>query len=146
MVAGILAALLRSAAMADRRRTVYPSRQDLRRRPEPTPRRIGPIEVTPTAILIAVALLGSIAYLLYAVTVRDASQIPLLASGAAVLGIVFVAVAVTGLIATWRSSLRGSDGRAIGHALIGGIACLAAAGCFAVAIILGMVSATPAAT
>ena len=102
--------------------------------------------MTPTAILIAVALLGSIAYLLYAVTVRDASQIPLLASGAAVLGIVFVAVAVTGLIATWRSSLRGSDGRAIGHALIGGIACLAAAGCFAVAIILGMVSATPAAT
>ena len=145
MVAGILAALLRSAAMADRRRTVYP-RQDLRRRPDPGARRIGPIAVTPTAILLAVALLGSIAYLLYAVTVRDASQIPLLASGAAVLGVVFVAVAVTGLIATWRSSVRGSDGRAIGHALIGGIACLAAAGCFAIAIILGMVSATPAAT
>ena len=101
--------------------------------------------MTPTAILIAVALLGSIAYLLYAVTVRDASQIPLLASGAVVLGLVFVAVAVTGLIATWRSSLRGSDGRAVGHALIGGIACLAAAGCFAIAIILALVSAPPAA-
>ena len=117
--------------------------QAVRRDPEPEGRRRGPIAITPTATLLVLALVGSIAYLLYAVTVRDASQIPLLASGAAVLGIVFVAVAVTGLIATWRSSLRGSDGRAIGHALVGGIACLAAAGCFAVAIILGMVGATP---
>jgi hypothetical protein len=126
--------------MTNRRRSAYPP-QAVRRRPEPEERRIGPIAITPTAILLLVALLGSIAYLLYAITVREASQIPLLASGAAVLGIVFVAVAVTGLIATWRSSLQGSDGRAIGHALLGGIACLAAAGCFAVAIILGLLSA-----
>ncbi len=58
----------------------------------------------------------------------------------AVLGIVFIAVAVTGLIATWRSSIGGRDGRALAHAVIGGVACLAAAGCFAVAIILGLVS------
>jgi hypothetical protein len=129
--------------MTDRRRS-GPIRQAVpRRRSEPEVRRIGPIEVTPTAILLVVALLASIAYLLYAITVRDASQIPLLASGAAVLGIVFVAVAVTGLIATWRSSLRGRDGRAIGHAVLGGFACLAAAGCFAFAIILGLVSAPP---
>jgi hypothetical protein len=131
--------------MTDRRPTGYP-RQAVRRRTEPDARRIGPIAITPTTVLILLALIGSIAYLLYAVTVRDASQIPLLASGAAVLGVVFVAVAVTGLIATWRSSLRGSDGRAIGHAVIGGIACLAAAGCFAVAIILGMVASAPTAT
>ena len=142
MVAGILSALLLSAAMTDRRRPV-PVRQAVRRQPEQEARRIGPIAITPTGILLALALIGSVAYLLYAITVRDASQIPLLASGAAVLGVVFIAVAVTGLIATWRSSLRGSDGRAIGHALVGGIACLAAAGCFAVAIILGMVSSTP---
>jgi hypothetical protein len=128
--------------MTDRRR-LGPTRQAVRR-PQREERRIGPIAITPTGVLLVVALLGSVAYLLYAVTVREASQIPLLASGAAVLGIVFVAVAVTGLIATWRSSLQGSDGRAIGHALIGGIACLAAAGCFAAAIILGMVGATPA--
>ena len=129
--------------MTDRRRPA-PVRQAVPRQPKQEPRRIGPIAITPTGILLALALIGSVAYLLYAITVRDASQIPLLASGAAVLGVVFIAVAVTGLIATWRSSLRGSDGRAIGHALIGGIACLAAAACFAVAIILGMVSSTPA--
>jgi hypothetical protein len=129
--------------MTDRRRPA-PVQQAVPRQPEQEARRIGPIAITPTGILLALALIGSVAYLLYAITVRDASQIPLLASGAAVLGVVFIAVAVTGLIATWRSSLRGSDGRAIGHALIGGIACLAAAGCFAVAIILGMVSSTPA--
>ena len=102
--------------------------------------RAGPIAITPTGILLVIAFIGSILYLLYAITVRDASQIPLLASGAAVLGIVFVAVAVTGLIATWRSSIGGRDGRALAHAVIGGVACLAAAGCFAVAIILGLVS------
>jgi FtsH-binding integral membrane protein len=110
---------------------------------EPPDRRLGPIPITPTGILLLLAFVGSIAYLLYAITVRDASQIPLLASGAVVLGVVFVAIAVTGLIATWRSSVRGRDGRALGHALVGGIACLAAAGCFAVAIILGMVSRAP---
>ena len=128
--------------MTDRRRSASP-RQPVRRRVEPEGRRLGPIAVTPTGILLVIALIGSAAYLLYAITVRDAGQIPLLASGAAILGVVFGAIAITGLIATWRSSVRGRDGRAIGHALVGGVACLAAAGCFAVAIILGMVNAPP---
>ena len=128
--------------MTDRRRPGY-ARQAVRPRPEPEGRRIGPIPVSPTGILLLVAMIGSIAYLLYAITVREASQIPMLATGAIVLGVVFVAIAITGLIGVWRSSLRGRDGRAIGHALIGGIACLAAAGCFALAIILGLVSSPP---
>jgi hypothetical protein len=127
--------------MTDRRRSGT-TRQAYRMQPpeEADGRRVGLIAITPTGILLVIAFIGSVLYLLYAVTVRDASQIPLLASGAAVLGIVFVAVAVTGLIATWRSSIGGRDGRALAHAVIGGIACLAAAGCFAVAIILGLVS------
>ncbi len=127
--------------MTDRRRTGT-TRQAYRAQPpeEADGRRVGPIAITPTGILLVIALIGSVLYLLYAITVRDASQIPLLASGAAVLGIVFIAVAVTGLIATWRSSIGGRDGRALAHAVIGGVACLAAAGCFAVAIILGLVS------
>lgn len=128
--------------MTERRRPAS-AYQAVRRRTEPEPRRIGPIAITPTGILLVVALVGSLVYLLYAITVRDGSQIPLLISGAVVLGIVFVAVAVTGLIATWRSSVRGRDGRAIGHAVLGGFACLAAAACFAGALILGMVSAPP---
>ena len=126
--------------MTDRRRAGT-TRQAYRvQPPEAEARHLGPIAITPTGILLVIALIGSVLYLLYAITVRDASQIPLLASGAAVLGIVFVAVAVTGLVATWRSSIGGRDGRALAHAVIGGVACLAAAGCFAVAIILGLVS------
>jgi hypothetical protein len=127
--------------MTDRRRNGF-TQQAYRTQPpeEADGRRVGPIAITPTGLLLVIAFVGSVLYLLYAITVRDASQIPLLASGAAVLGIVFVGVAVTGLIATWRSSIRGRDGRALAHAVIGGVACLAAAGCFAVAIILGLVS------
>jgi hypothetical protein len=113
------------------------------RRDEPPGRRIGPFPITPTGVLLTIGLIGSLLYLVFAVTVRDASQIPMLVSGAVVLGVVFVAIAVTGLIASWRSSVRGRDGRALGHALVGGVACLAAAGCFAAAIILGMMGQTP---
>jgi hypothetical protein len=126
--------------MTDRRRSVTPRHAYRLQPPQEEARRVGRIAVSPTAILLVIALIGSVLYLLYAITVRDASQIPLLASGAVVLGIVFVAVAVTGLLATWRSSIGGRDGRALAHAVIGGVACLAAAGCFAVAIILGLVS------
>ena len=112
-------------------------------RDQPPGRRIGPIPITPTGVLLFIALVGSLVYLLVALAVRDASQIPMLVSGAVVLGIVFVAIAVTGLVASWRSSVSGRDGRALGHALLGGMACLAAAGCFAAAIILGIMSRAP---
>jgi hypothetical protein len=106
-------------------------------------RHLGPIPITTTAVLIAVALIGSLAYLVYALTVRDASQIPLLASGAVVLGIVFAAIAIVGARATWRSSVQGRDARAFGHAIVGGLAALAAAGSFAAAIILFLLRQTP---
>jgi hypothetical protein len=100
--------------------------------------------VGPTGIFFVVALVGSLIFLVYAITVRDTSQIPLLASGAAVLGFVFVAFSIIGLVATWRSSVHGRDGRAFGHALVGGISFLVAAACFAAAIILGILaSSTP---
>jgi hypothetical protein len=124
------------------------AREPVRRRPaataqEPETRHIGPVPVTTTGVLIAVALIGSLAYMAFAVTVRDASQIPLLASGAVVLGLVFAAVAFVGARAAWRSSVRGRDGRAFGHALIGGIASLVAAACFAGAFILATLTQTP---
>jgi hypothetical protein len=107
--------------------------------PKPSGAHIGPIAVTPTGLLLLIALVGSVVYLLYAVTVREADQIPLLVAGLVVLGIVFAAIAVVGLRATWRSSVGGRDGRAFAHALVGGFACLAAAGCFSGALILAMV-------
>jgi hypothetical protein len=137
--------------MTDPRRVATPARGGARPReapasryagdgypadPEPEGRHLGPIPITATGILIVIALVLSIAWLGYTITVRDASQIPLLASGTVVLGIVFAAIAIVGGRATWRSSVRGRDARAFGHALVGGIAWLAAAGCFAGAIIL----------
>jgi hypothetical protein len=100
---------------------------------------LGPIPITVTGVLILVALVLSLAYVGFAISVRDASQIPLLASGLVVLGIVFIAIAAVGGRAAWRSSVRGSDARAFGHAIVGGLASLVAAGCVALAVILILV-------
>ena len=105
---------------------------------QPGPR-LGPIPITVTGVLILVALVLSLAYVAYAISVRDPSQIPLLASGLIVLGIVFIAIAAVGGRAAWRSSVRGSDARAFGHAIVGGLASLVAAGCIALAVILILV-------
>src|SRR4029079_1724121 len=110
---------------------------------EPEVAHLGPIPITVTGVLIAIALVGSLAYLAYTLTVRDTSQIPLLASGAVVLGLVFGAIAVVGARATWRSSVRGRDARAFGHAIIGGMASLVAAACFAGAFIMATLGQTP---
>src|SRR5207247_10624707 len=82
----------RRRLMTDRRREPAPPEQESREG-EHESARLGPVPITVTGVLIAVALVGSLAYLAYAVTVRDASQIPLLASGAVVLGIVFAVIA-----------------------------------------------------
>ena len=86
-------------------------------------------------------MIGSIAYLIYAVTVRDASQIPLLASGAVVLGLAFGALSVYCLRSSWRVGADGRGGRAFGVALVGGGAAIATAGCLAAAIILFQLAA-----
>jgi hypothetical protein len=126
--------------MSDRRRGPNRTQAAVRGRPEPSEgRRLGPIPITATGVLIEIDLVGSLAYLAYTLTVRVASQIPLLASGLVVLGIVFGAIAAVGARAAWRSSVRGSDARAFGHALVGGLASLVAAGCIALAIILILV-------
>lgn len=136
--ASIVAALLPFTLMNDRRRGPDRAVTAARSRPaEGT--RLGPIPITATGVLIAIAFVLSLAYLGFAIGVRDASQIPLLASGLVVLGLVFIAIAVVGGRGAWRSSVRGSDARAFGHALIGGLASLAAAGCIAGAVILIMV-------
>jgi hypothetical protein len=106
----------------------------------PSGPRLGPIPITATGVLIVIALVLSLAYVAYAISVRDASQIPLLASGLVVLGVVFLGIAVVGARAAWRSSVRGSDARAFGHALVGGVASLVASGCLALAVILFLVN------
>ena len=93
--------------------------------------------------MLAIALGGSVLFALYTITVRDASQIPLLASGAAVLGIAFGALAVYSARATWEAGIAGRDRRAILMGVAGGVAAIIAAGCLAAAIILFMLAQPP---
>jgi hypothetical protein len=121
-------------------------------RPEPprmaTPTRdpstpVGRRGISPGVVFLAIALVGSVAYVAYAITVRDASQIPLLASGAVVLAIVFGALAVYCLRETWRAGLEDRGGRALLIALVGGGAAIAASGCLAGALILFLLASGP---
>lgn len=94
--------------------------------------------------ILAIALVGSALFALYTITVRDASQIPLLASGAVALGMVFIALAGYCVRATWQAGVDGRNGRALGLAVAGGVAAIIGSGCLAGAIILFMLSRPPA--
>jgi hypothetical protein len=105
-------------------------------------RATGGRRISPGVIFLVVAIVGSIIYMAYTVTVRDTSQIPLLASGAVVLALVFGALAAYSLRATWRAGMDGRGGRAMLVALVGGGAAIAAAGFAAGAIILFQVASS----
>jgi len=120
----------------DPRKQVTPRRSDGSR--AVTGPHVGRIRITPSRVFIGVALVGSVAYLVYALTVRDTNQIPLLATGAAVLGVVFVTLAIAGAYRAVRAAQGGSGGRAVLAALAGGIAVLVAFGAFATAAILSL--------
>jgi hypothetical protein len=105
-------------------------------------RHIGPVPVTPVSVIVALAMVGSIVFILYVVLAIDEQQIPLLASGFAVLGASFVAVAVGSLLGMWRAASRARAGRALGLAIAGGVAALAAIGCFTVTALAAMVWTT----
>jgi hypothetical protein len=102
--------------------------------------RIGQLRITPVRVALVVALVGSLAYVAYALTVRDTAQLPLLSSGAAVLGIAFMALAVSGLLGIRQAGYEGRDGRAVLLALLGGLAAIIGFGCFAAAIVFAMES------
>ena len=121
----------------DDRRQVSPrAAEGSRRRTGP---RIGPIRITPLRVALAIALVGSGLFNLAALVLfRDERQIPMLSSGFGVMGIVFAALAVGGAISTWRAGATGHSGRALVLAVFGGFAGLAAAGCFAAAVVLAL--------
>ena len=124
-----------------------PWRQVSPRAPDGSRRRtgtfVGRVRVTPTRVFLSVALLGSLLYLGYAISVRDTSQIPALASGALVLGLVFAALATVGGIETYRAARAGRPARSFLAAIAGGVAGLVALACFAAAAILAILSRKP---
>jgi hypothetical protein len=125
----------------DDRTQVSPRNTDGSRGPRPARGpHVGPLRITPTLVMVVLAIVGSLAFLFYALTVREATQIPLLAAGLAVLGIVFGGLAVSGLIATYRAGADGRSIRAMGLAILGGIASIISLLCFAGAILGAMLS------
>lgn len=121
--------------MSDRQRD-HVQRDRVQREPRPASSRPGGRRVSAGLIFVGIAVIASIAFMLYAITVRDASQIPLLASGAVVLAIAFGALASYCLNAVLRAGTSGRGGRALLVGLVGGGAAIATAGCLAGAVIL----------
>jgi hypothetical protein len=127
--------------MTDRSSRSASQRPAPARRAGPAPAQTGGSRrISPGVIFLVVAIVGSIAYMAYTVTMRDTSQIPLLASGAVVLALVFAALAAFCLRAILQAGTEGGGGRVVLVALVGGGAAMAAAGFAAGAIILFQVA------
>jgi hypothetical protein len=100
---------------------------------------VGPVRLTPVRVMLAIALLGGVGFLAYAVLVRDQLQVPLMATGFAVIGIVFAAMAIIALLGVIRNGREGRDGTAVATALVGGLIAVAALMSLAGAVIMGLI-------
>jgi uncharacterized membrane protein YedE/YeeE len=97
------------------------------------------MRLTPFRLVVALAFVGSAAFIGYAVLkVRDQTQIPMLSSGFAVLGIALAAMALGAVIQLVRSANDGRSGRAMILGIGGGIVGLAAIGCFTAAALFAL--------
>jgi hypothetical protein len=107
---------------------------------------VGPVRVTPVRVTLLIALAGGIGFLLWSVIVRDQLQVPLMATGFAVCGLVFAAVAVLSVAAVVRAGREGRDGTAVLTALLGGMFAIGALMSLAAAVIMSLIwSGTPGA-
>ena len=101
---------------------------------------LGPFRITPIRTALAIALVGSLAFIAYAILrVDDDAQIPMVTTGTAVLGLVFVAISVGSGIRMWQAWQDRLQGQTVLFAIVGGIAGMIALGCLAAALILGLV-------
>jgi hypothetical protein len=92
--------------------------------------------ITAPRIALVIAVIGSLIFLVLAIVARN---IPLLASAAAVVGIVFVTLAVVGGRGTWRAATDGRNRRALGLAVGGGLAAIVGLASLAMAIDLALI-------
>jgi hypothetical protein len=100
---------------------------------------IGPLRITPLRVTLAVALAGGLAFLAWSVFVRDANQVPMMATGFAVCGIVFAVVAVMSVGGIISAGREGRDGAAVLTALVGGLIAVAAMLLLAGAVIMSLI-------
>ena len=120
----------------DARSQVVPRDPSARRRTGPS---IGPVRITPVRVTLLIALLGGIGFLAWSVLVRDQLQVPLMATGLAICGLVFAATAVLSVAAVVRAGREGRDGAAVLTALVGGLFAMAALMSLAGAVIMSLI-------
>ena len=100
---------------------------------------LGPVRITPLRVTLAVALAGGLAFLLWSVFRRDQLQVPLMATGFAICGLVFAVAAVLSVAAVIRAGREGRDGAAVLTALGGGLIAAASMLLLAGAVIMSMI-------
>ena len=110
-------------------------RYPIRRQP---PHRRGGF-VTPGRAVVALALVGSLALLLYGLIRRDRAQIPILSAGLVVLGLTLLATGFWIGFGAFRSARDGHSGPALAGALWGGFCVLAGSGALSAAIVLALI-------
>ena len=103
---------------------------------------VGPLRLTPLRVTLAVALAGGIGFLAWSVFVRDANQayqVPMMATGFFVCGIVLAIVAVMSLGKVISAGREGRDGTAVLTALAGGLMAAVAMLLLAGAVIMSLI-------
>ena len=129
--------------MSTARQSALPPDDDGRARSTAAPRRrgphIGPLRITPARVFLFVALLGGLGFLAYSIFFRDALQVPLMASGFAVVGIVLGIAAFMSIGAVVTAGREQRDGAAFFTALFGGFLAVGSLMCLAAAVIMSMI-------
>jgi hypothetical protein len=100
---------------------------------------IGPVRVTPARVTLLIALAGGLGFLGYSMIVRDQLQIPLMASGFAICGLVFAATSAMGVAGVLRAGREGRDGAAVLSALLAGMLAVASLMSLAAAVIMSLI-------
>ena len=108
-----------------------------RRAPRTGPH-IGPLRITPLRVFLAIALVGGVAFLGWSVLVRDANQVPMMATGFAVCGLVLAVLAAMSVGRIVSAGREGRDGTAVITALVGGLIAMAAMLLLAGAVIMSL--------
>ncbi|HEY5628285.1 MAG TPA: hypothetical protein VIR16_02130 [Candidatus Limnocylindrales bacterium] len=103
---------------------------------------LGPLRITPLRVTLGIALAGGLAFLAWSVLVRDANQafqVPMMATGFFVCGIVLAVVALLSLGKVVSAGREGRDGRAVLTALAGGVLAAIALLMLAGAVIMSLI-------
>ena len=124
-------------------RAPYPPRKMAARRSEPEVGRrgphLGPVRITPLRATLTAALVGGLAFLAWSILVRDQLQVPLMATGYLICGLVLLVAGILGLRAVLKAGREGRDRAAVLTSLAAGLATALSMLLLAGAVIMSMI-------